>query len=376
MICIKCHQEAPEGPFCALCGARQAETPPKPRTPRRRGNGTGTAFKRGRSWMAQRTLYMTVDNDGKLIRKRQSKGGFKTKKDALEWLTKTTASECRQCPTLLDLWQLYEDNEMQKLSKDKQTAYKKARQRLDGIIGRRIDTLTTSDIQKAVNQNAKTYYTARDMKNLLSHLYKRACADRFVPANLSEYIVLPDLAEKEAEPFNEDEVRRIWTAWADGDTFAGYLLLMIYSGMMPGELLAVKREDIDLSKREIYRTGKKTEVRKSRPIVFAEAVEPVLASLMAKFKGKKLVTANKDRWYLDYHAFCQRVGIRDLPPYSCRHTTGTEAAKLGLSAPTIQLMMRHAKITTSQRYIHMGSEEAHTAINRLEGKKSPDQTAV
>ncbi len=40
-------------------------------------------------------------------------------------------------PTLLTLWQGWSENDMQKLSTDKQAGYKKARERLEPIISRK-----------------------------------------------------------------------------------------------------------------------------------------------------------------------------------------------------------------------------------------------
>ena len=79
MLCRKCKKELPEGSaFCCYCGVKQ--TPPSKAG--RRGNGQGTAVKRGSTWTAIWTLGFAVQ-DGKLKQKRGSKGGFKTKKEAL-----------------------------------------------------------------------------------------------------------------------------------------------------------------------------------------------------------------------------------------------------------------------------------------------------
>lgn len=221
-------------------------------------------------------------------------------------------------------------------------------------------------MQDIVDKQATSYYTARDMKSLLSHLYQMAMADSYVPANLSKHIILPDLEEAEAIPFNDEEVQRIWAAFADGEWFAGYLLLMIYSGMMPGELFACKKSMINFDRCEIWGCGKKTKKRKKEvPIVFAECVKPVLTVLCEKTEGDLLQPKFKTEWYDEYHKVVKRIGIRDLPPYSCRHTTGTEAAKQNLNASIIQNIMRHAKISTSQRYIHLGAEAAHSGINAI-----------
>ena len=233
-------------------------------------------------------------------------------------------------------------------------------------MGRRIDSLTTAELQELVNREASSYYTARDMKTLLSHLYKKALPDQFVQSNLSQYIVLPSLEEKEAEAFTEEEVKKMWEAFASGETFIGYLLLMIYSGMMPGELFACHKDMIDFDRCEIWGCGKKTKKRKKEtPIVFPEFIRPVLAELCEWKGGDMLQPQYETEWYDTYHEEVKRIGVRDLPPYSCRHTTGTEAARLNLSAPVIQNIMRHSKITTTQKYIHLGAEDAHRGVNQL-----------
>lgn len=374
MICRKCHQEAVDAPYCCLCGTKQEVAQ---RASKKRGNGTGTAYKRGRTWTAQVTLYCNTMKDGvneKRVRRYKTKGGFATKRDALAYIPTLLNSGEHKTPKLIDLWIRYEENSLPKLSASKQSAYNMARKRLDAIMGREIDKLTTAELQSTVNAAANSYYTARDMKLVLSHLYQLAMADQFVPANLSEHIILPELEEKEAVPFTPKEVDTMWEAFADGDTFVGYLLLMIYSGMMPGELFACEKDMIDFDRCEIWGCGKKTKKRKKEvPIVFAECVKPVLIELCETYEGDKIQPLSKNDWYDRYHEVVKKIGVRDLPPYSCRHTTGTEAARKNLNASTIQKIMRHAKISTSQRYIHLGAEEAHAGINTITSKdcKSP-----
>ena len=374
MICRKCNKDVPDGPFCCLCGTKQEKSG---RSPKRRGNGTGTVFKRGNYWYAQGTSYSFVEQeDGSLkkIRRRPTKGGFLTKKDAVNYLPTLSEKTVRKAPKLIDLWNQYEENKLQKLGESKQTAYKIARSRLDSLMNKEITDLTTADLQDVVNKKSSSYYTARDMKTVLSHLYQIAMADQFVPANLSEHIELPELVEKEAIPFTKEEVDTMWKAFADGDTFVGYLLVMIYSGMMPGELFACRKDMIDFDKCEIWGCGKKTKKRKKEvPIVFAECVKPVLIELCESVEGDLLQPNKKDTWYSYYHKCTKRIGIRDLDAYSCRHTTGTEAAKQNLNASTIQKIMRHSKITTSQRYIHLGDLETHNAMNSIPTNKKSEQ---
>lgn len=64
-----------------------------------------------------------------------------------------------------------------------------------------IQTITIGQIQDLVNEKAPTFYPAKDIKTLLSHLYDMAIAQQDVTVNLAEYIKLPCLDEKEQQPF-------------------------------------------------------------------------------------------------------------------------------------------------------------------------------
>ena len=82
--CIKCKKDVPAGAsFCPWCGAKQISAPHK-QARKKRGNGTGTAVKRGRTWTARVVLGYDLQPDGVARAKYATKGGFATKTEALE----------------------------------------------------------------------------------------------------------------------------------------------------------------------------------------------------------------------------------------------------------------------------------------------------
>lgn len=363
MTCSKCgidlHEDAL---YCHRCGRPINYTP----THKKRGNGQGTAVKRGSTWTGIRPGYHIVDDDGTVHRKRPTKGGFKTKKEALLWASNN--DDVVVIPKLIDLWTGYSANDMLKLSENKQTAYKIARKRLEPVINRRIDTLTVEDLQNVVNEMCSSYYTAKDVRDLLSNLYKRAMASNHSPVsqNLSKHIVLPDLEDHEAEPFTEEEVRAIWNVYNSGDIIAGFTLLMTYTGMMPIELMELKKANIDLDALEIRNSGAKTKVRKKAVIVIPPFMRPVIEALMDYSpKSDKLYPVSKDRFYTQYYASCERANIRPLPPYSCRHTFGTEIVKAGIHPAMVQKLLRHANQRTQEKYTHLSAAEEHNTAQSL-----------
>lgn len=355
--CKKCHKEMQDTPYCPWCGAKQSVQRTK------RGNGLGSAYKRGSTWVASVTV---GSQDGKQLRRR--KYGFKTKKEALEYIPILANAPIIKPRTLKYYYDSWESNELEQLSKSKQTAYKIAWKKIEPLHNWNVKDLTIIQLRDYVLEVAPTHYPARDIKTLLSHLFKLAIADQQISVNMSEYINLPKLEESEREPWNEDELKKMWERYEAGDKMASYLLLMTYTGMMPGELFLCEKSMVNIEKQEIVNAGIKTDVRKKTPIGIPEFLIPVIETIFTFTPDDypKLVRRDRDTFYKDYHEFLKINNIRDLPMYTCRHTTATALAVGNNIAPSvIQKAMRHAKFTTTQRYIHPDISDVKTALNTL-----------
>lgn len=369
MICKKCKKDVPDGRYCIACGADQSAS--KKTRPRTRPNGTGTAYKRGSTWTAQVTVGIKRDPDtGRVQQVRRTKGGFKTKREALEFCQQlANAAMPKKHVTFGDLWEQYEKTKYRQLSTSKQCSYRTALKRIGDMIYTRIDAVTIADLQELVD--GLTFYCAQDIKSILRHMYRIAMMQGWTSRDLSEYIVLPPKTETERTPFSDEEIRAIWRGYDGGDTWAGYILLMIYTGMMPGELLHCRKDMIHLDSHQIVGAGLKTAERKARPIVIADFLMPVVQALI-DYTGDAplLCDTYKKAFYKKYYDCLDRCGCRRLTPYSCRHTTATACAVGAKIAPSvIQRIMRHAKLSTTQLYIHPDESAVLDAINTLR----PDQ---
>lgn len=366
MKCIKCGQELPtEAIYCYMCGKKQVTTPNLPK--RTRGNGQGSVYREGKNWVAEVTVGYKVEQDGHLHRMRHKKRGFKTKTEAVAYLP--ILKQEREKPsktTLNDLFEFWRENAFEKLSKSKQGHYKTAWAKLGDIAHVSLDQLTIRDLQDVVNKKTNSFYPAKDIKTLLSHLYDLAVADQYVTVNLAHYIELPKLDEEIPNPFTEDEVKSLWKDYLGGNKVTGYALLMIYTGMMPGELFDLKVSNIDLENKVILGAGLKTEKRKHAPIVLADFIIPVVEDLLTTANGDNFLPMHRDTYRKEFKEMLKRCGCRsDLVPYSCRHTTATSLASADVALTTIKEIMRHTKITTTQRYIHTDSAALLDAINKL-----------
>ena len=256
---------------------------------------------------------------------------------------------------------------MLKISKGKQSAYRTAWKKLQPVHDVRVDAITVDLLQRVIDNACTTFDPAKDCKTLLSNLFELAGADRFAARELPSFISLPEHEEKERIPFNKDEQKAIWKAYDNGDLRAAPILLMIYSGLMPGELQLLKVENIDLENRIIVRAGLKTKIRKRTPAVLADCILPVVEDLIAHAMPSGYIwKRNEKLWYENYYAVLEENGCRKLTPYSCRHTTATAlAVDKNIAPQTIKKIMRWSTTRMLDRYAHPGTEDALEGVNQI-----------
>jgi len=338
-----------------------------------RGNGQGTAFKRGNTWTACVTVGWKLPSDPtqKKIPVRRTKGGFSTKKDAIAYCPTLLAGGIEprtEVPRLSDYWRTYSEGKMLEISKGKQSAYRTAWKRLKPIMDIRMDCISVDLLQKTIDNACTTFDPAKDCKSLLSNLFELAAAERYAARELPSFITLPEHEEKERIPFNKDEQKAIWKVYDDGDRRAAAHLLMIYSGMMPGELQLLRVEHVNMEKRIILRAGLKTKVRKRTPVVIADCILPVMEDLIEHAQPSGYIwKRNEKAWYENYYAVLEKAGCRKLSPYSCRHTTATALAVDQKVAPqTIKKIMRWSTTRMLDKYAHPQVSDALEGVNKIE----------
>ena len=340
--------------------------------PKSRGNGQGTAYFRGKSWVCEVVVgWRLPDDPGKKpIAIKRTKAGFKTKRAALEYcpiLLSGGVDRSKPAPRLTSYWDTYKSAEFRALSASKQTAYKIAWGKLKRLHDVPVDLLTVDLLRSAVAAACPTYYTAKDCKNLLANLFRLIAADGFSSKDLPSFIVLPPLEEKERTPFTDEEILRLWDCYDKGDHLAALPLLMIYTGMMPGEVQQLRVEHIDLDARTITHAGLKTKTRKQTPIVIAAAIVPLVMDLIDNAQPSGWIFPHsEDIFYSNYYKALAAAGTRRLTPYSCRHTTATALAISENIAPqTVKKVMRWSTSKMLDRYAHPQTEDALTAVDAI-----------
>lgn len=378
MICRKCSSDlVPGALFCHACGYDQRT---RERTPRSKGNGTGSIYKRADrpGWCVAVTVSCKAapgpDGTSMIRQKRHTKSGFRTKKEANEYLSQLIATgEARRqkkVPTVSEIYEQYKEAPGKKPGASTLTAYKTAfNRRINPSIGDLpIDVVTLKHLENCIS--GLNYDPAKDVKDLMSKLFQRAIADGFVQVNPCTLLALPEQNSTEIPAWLPEEIERLWIAWDWGDRIAACCLLMIHTGMMPGELFQLKKDMIDWEAQTITGCGLKTKERRENAIVFPSVISPVLHDLCDTSVSRSgyVLGMNKDKFY-DYFGYMKSsLDIRpDVRPYSSRHSTATELELLGVSPSIIASVLRHKNYaTTAKHYMDISTSKALEAVSKIE----------
>lgn len=144
---------------------------------------------------------------------------------------------------------------------------------------------------------------------------------------------------------------------------------MLYAtGMRVGELAGIDIGDVDLDNRLVRVTGKggkervvpfgvpaaravRTWLDRGRPVL-ARAGEPTAALLLGR-KGKR---ADQRQIREAIHRLSATSGIEDLAPHALRHTAATHLVSGGSDLRSVQEVLGHASLGTTQIYTHVTAE--------------------
>ncbi|MDN4473583.1 tyrosine recombinase XerC [Demequina zhanjiangensis] len=148
--------------------------------------------------------------------------------------------------------------------------------------------------------------------------------------------------------------------------------LLYATGMRVGELVGVDVKDIDLNERLVRVMGKGG---KERTVPFGEPAEkavsqwldegrPVLVSEHsgdALLIGRRGSRADQRQVRESVHRLCRLARVPDIAPHALRHTAATHLLDRGSDLRSVQEVLGHASLTTTQRYTHVSADRLRSA---------------
>ncbi|MCI8575575.1 MAG: tyrosine recombinase [Bacilli bacterium] len=149
--------------------------------------------------------------------------------------------------------------------------------------------------------------------------------------------------------------------------------LLFATGLRVSELVNIKLQDIDLANRSIRTLGKG---KKERIVYYGEYAEEVLKKYLNEsrtkllsqkksdylFVGKNSIKLTRERISEILDEIVKKVGLQHhISPHVLRHTFATQLLNNGADLRSVQELLGHENLSTTQIYTHITSDQLRKA---------------
>ena len=381
MICPKCKRDLPsDAVVCCYCGKKLNAKKATKRS--RRPNGTGNVYPRNNTWTARVVDHyerVIVDGKKKLRPVWKTKGGFKTKRDAINYLPVLSQAPFKEHKPQLflcdyDLWQsLYET----RVSGKTMEGYKAAFQHFATLYQYKVDQISTVDLQHCLDNCGKGKRTKQLMKVIAGLVFKYAIDDNQLAKNPAENLYIGDDETTHYAPLTDKELEKIELS---GLPYSDYIVAMCYLGHRPAEFFAFRKSDYHRDGEMHYITGGvKTEAGKHRSVTIPPKILPIIQKRL-KVEGTDLLFPRYDlkrdgklagtlsqmpvRHFNKFvwHPMMEKLGIVGKVPYATRHTYANKMKAVAGDEKDKAALMGHASYDTTRKHYQTTSLPEAKAI--------------
>ncbi len=237
--------------------------------------------------------------------------------------------------------------------------------------------LTRTDLREWLIDLSAEKLSENSKRRLISAVrgfYKFLMFDGHIKNNPAEDLVAPQKGVYLPRFLNQSEIEMLLSV-PDTSTEIGLrdraiLELMYASGLRVSEAANVRINDIDLDGGILTTTGKGSKTR--RVPVGASAIEWIRSYLAVRRRKENIEINNMfvniagspiDRQviYVSITQYAERCGLTGVSPHTLRHSFATHLIQNNADIRSVQQMLGHADISTTQIYTHITS--AHLKKN-------------
>jgi integrase/recombinase XerC len=215
-------------------------------------------------------------------------------------------------------------------------------------------------------QGVKKVSAARKLATLRT-FFRYLCREGILERNPARALLSPRTERKIPTHLEESEVATLIEVPGETDSArrARAILELLYAtGIRCAELVGLDLGDVDMGARTVRVLGKGS---KERIVPFGQPALTALsfyltARLHAKPRSQALFVNARggrltDRWVRQIvtHRVKQVAMTRRLSPHSLRHSFATHLLERGADLRSIQELLGHASLSTTQRYTHVNA---------------------
>ena len=198
-------------------------------------------------------------------------GYYETRQDAIQALAEYNKNpyDIKPNVTFTEVYSKWSERKFEEVSRSNVNGYKAAYNLCSALYNMRFVDIKLSHLQGMVDSSGKNYPTLKKLKSMLSQVYDYAVMNDIIPKDkhIIEYLDIgtPQKSNKHFR-FTDKEINTMWS-WSKNNEYIQVMLMLIYTGVRPGELFNTKKSNVDMKERFFYiKKGKNNNAIRKVPI--------------------------------------------------------------------------------------------------------------
>lgn len=243
------------------------------RLPNGFGNVSKLSGKRRNPWRARKTSGWILDSETQKLKQIYiTIGYFPTRQEALQALSdynKNPYDLDANNITFAEVYDKWAVKKFEEISQSNISGYKASYKLCQAIYDMKFSDLKLTHLQSIVDNSGKSFPTLKKLKILFNQLFDYAVMNEIITKDkhIVEYLNIGK-EEKSTKHyrFTDAEVDALWN-WSSGNEYVQLILMLIYSGVRPGELFNTKCADVNLEEKYFtIQKGKTVNAARKVPI--------------------------------------------------------------------------------------------------------------
>lgn len=339
-------------------------------------NGYGTVYKlsgrRRKPWVARKTKGWALDGE-KAKQEYITIGYYATRTEALNALANYNQNPYDINASNITFAEVYEKWSEQRFEGITESACKQwanAYRHCAPLHDMRFKDIRTSHLEGVLSDANVGSPTKQKMKMLYGQLYRFAIKHEITDKNYAELCdnIKSDGRKYEHSAYTDDEINLLWNNL--DCPYVDLILIGIYSGWRPKELITLKTSDIDLEA-GVMHGGMKTAAGKNRIVPIHPKIRPLIEKhfnpdyeLLFTDEYGKILT------YARYNYRFTKINNKfDMShsPHDTRHTFITLGKHYGMDEYILKIIVGHAiNDITEKVYTHRTTDELIEEIKKIQ----------
>ena len=220
-----------------------------------------------------------------------------------------------------------------------------------------IEKETIDDYVADMAANGMAPATISRRISCLRSFYQWAWVMGWQTENPAKYVSTPKIGSTVPKTLGTDEIAETLRDGSIDLETRAMIAVLAETGMRISELLGLRLLDIDTTNRRIVVRGKGN---KERVVYYGDMTASVVSSARTVGNGRLFDLGDREARYRIHKALRAHTRAQKCSSHVIRHTWATAMLNNGASLPTIQALLGHKSVKTTERYAQVAGRTVAT----------------